>query len=64
MRLSSTHLKYISLALAVVAVILAFAGVDESAGASSRVNPGSPVAMAIVAYVFVRASESSSTGRH
>ncbi len=58
MRISSTHVKYTGLAVAVVAAILAFAGLEQSANASSRTNPESAIAMAIVAYVFVRASES------
>ena len=44
---------------AVAAVVVAFMGLEHSASASARVNPESAIAIAIVAYVFVRASESS-----
>jgi hypothetical protein len=53
------YLRYLGLLAGVVAAILAVASMESSATETHRMNPESAIAMAIVAFVFVRASELS-----
>jgi hypothetical protein len=52
-----TYLRFAGLALIVIAVILAFAGMESKASETSRMNPESAIALAIVAFVCFRGSE-------
>ena len=52
-----TYLRYAALLVAAIAVIMAFAGYDYNTSANSRVQPEAAIAMAIVSYVLLRASE-------
>ena len=51
------YLRYLGLLAAVIAAVLAVASMESKATESHHMNPESAIAMAIVAFVFVRASE-------
>ena len=51
------YLRPLGLLAAVVAAILALASMESNATETHHMNPESAIAMAIVALVFVRASE-------
>ncbi|MEJ7597435.1 MAG: hypothetical protein WKG01_05955 [Kofleriaceae bacterium] len=51
------YLRYLGLITAVIAVMLAIGSAGSSANESSRLNPESAIALAIAAFVFIRASE-------
>jgi len=53
------YLRNLGLFAAIVAAILAVASMGSSATETHHMNPESAIAMAIVALVFIRASEHS-----
>jgi hypothetical protein len=55
------YLRIAGLASAVIAAIMALVSVETSTAAIQRRNPESAIAMAIVAFVLIRASEQSPT---
>jgi hypothetical protein len=52
-----TYLRYAGLALIVLAIIFAFAGMESKFGESSHMNPEAAIAFAVAAFACFRGSE-------
>jgi hypothetical protein len=52
-----SYLRYAGIAVSILAVIVALSAMETQAAATSRMNPESAIALAIVAFGLFRASE-------
>jgi hypothetical protein len=52
-----TYLWYLGIICAAIAVVMAFASLESRASATNQMHPEAAIAIAIAAFVFLRASE-------